>query len=450
MLILRLLILSFGMLCVQPHAWAFRVDRTVYQYPYTDPYLATTTLSMAKGRDALTADDDVSRRSLRITVRTDRDDTHLLEGEGSLRFRFYQQPASAPLIFIIPGFGGSAASGSATYLAEVLVDEGFHVLILPSPFNWNFALAASRSGLPGITGDDSEDLYSAMRLTLEHVRSRYRAQVTQTGLMGLSSGALYAAYISKIDAERKAIGVHTYLLVNPPVDLFDTMKKVDQMSQIGRKWKTREKKRIEAYGIGVAAEVFEGASDRHLFGDAEYFMNWDKRFCLTREQMQYLIGMELQSAIGDVIYVHELVQQDGVLNTPISYWNRTDRFHEAYSHGLMDYVRLFLIPRLEKQTRHTKGGKGVPLAALSLKDIGETLAGNSNLFVMHNLDDFLVSREDLDFLEALMGDRVTLYPHGGHMGNIWYWQNREHILGIFRPLFDPRATRSRGSLVTAH
>ena len=104
---------------------------------------------------------------------------------------FYQQAGSAPLIFIIPGLGSPAAMGSTAYLAEVLVDQGFHVLILPSPFNWNFALAASRSGLPGITQEDSEDLYSAMHLILQDIKFHYGARVGGIGLIGLSDGALY-------------------------------------------------------------------------------------------------------------------------------------------------------------------------------------------------------------------------------------------------------------------
>ena len=165
---LSIFVLSFGILCFQPDVLALRVDRAAYRYPYRNPYLATTTLSVAKGRDVLLADDDVSRRSLDIKILDGRDNTYLLEGKGKLRFR--QQTGSAPLIFIIPGLGSPAASGSAPYLAEVLVDQGFHVLILPSPFNWNFALAASRSGLPGITQEDSEDLYSAMQLILQHIK----------------------------------------------------------------------------------------------------------------------------------------------------------------------------------------------------------------------------------------------------------------------------------------
>jgi hypothetical protein len=105
-------------------------------------------------------------------------------------------------------------------LAEWLADNGFHVLILPSPFNWNFTLAASTSAYPGYTREDARDLYAAMRAVLDHIHTCCHAQIGKIGMLGLSDGALYTGFISKMDAEQRRIGIAAYLLVNPPVDLF--------------------------------------------------------------------------------------------------------------------------------------------------------------------------------------------------------------------------------------
>jgi hypothetical protein len=142
------------------------------------------------------------------------------------------------------------------------------------------------------------------------------------------------------------------------------------MAKLGRRFETQQRKRIEAYGVGVVAQASEMASGAHdPFSDPEYFVGWDKRFCLSDEQMQYLIGSVLQSPIGDVIYVRELVRPEGVLKTPISYANRTERFYEAHSYGIRDYVRLFLIPRLEQRRRSQTINNGAWKIGLSLRDI---------------------------------------------------------------------------------
>lgn len=37
-------------------------------------------------------------------------------------------------------------------------------------------------------------------------------------------------------------------------------------------------------------------------------------------------------------------------------------------------------------------------------------------------------------LKAALGDRMTVYPFGGHLGNLWYQQNRDAILALFNDL----------------
>jgi hypothetical protein len=57
---------------------------------------------------------------------------------------------------------------------------------------------------------------------------------------------------------------------------------------------------------------------------------------------------------------------------------------------------------------------------LSLRDVESTLVENKNMFVMHNRDDFLVSIEDLDYLEGRYCQELWI-------GGAW--------LGGFLPIF---------------
>jgi hypothetical protein len=51
---------------------------------------------------------------------------------------------------------------------------------------------------------------------------------------------------------------------------------------------------------------------------------------------------------------------------------------------------------------------------------------------MHNTDDFFADRDSLEQLKAAMGSQVTLYPYGGHLGNLWYQQNKDAIRKLFK------------------
>jgi hypothetical protein len=421
-----LIYFSFVVLCFQSFVFAQSISEADYPYPYKDPYLATASIFIMQGSEKPPTSKIWDQR---IKILDHRDDIPLLEGKGTLRYRFYQQKGLAPLVFIIPGLSGSAYVGTARYVAEWLADHGFHVLIIPSPLNWNFALAASVSGYPGYTLDDTKDLYSAMRLVLDDVKTSRHAEIGKIGMLGFSDGALYTGYISKMDSEQKRIGIDRYLLINPPLNLLDAARKIDQMAKIGKGYSKDKKFDLEAYAFGEGMEAMKNNID-----DPAYFANWNKRLGLNDQEIEYLIGKNINDSVGDAVYVIDIEKNEKVLKTQVSWKFRSARIKEARSYGLMGYVQKFLIPHLRKT-----GQKGMDIKTLgavdSLRDIGPILQKNQTAFLMHNQDDIFVSKSDVAYLNKLFGDRATIYPYGGHLGNLWYSENKKHILDVFKPLF---------------
>ncbi|MGZ5052560.1 MAG: alpha/beta hydrolase [Methylobacter sp.] len=411
---------------------AHRVSATQYHYPYKDPLLATLTYAIMQGSEKPAS---ATLRDLSVKILDHRDDIPLLEGMGTLRYSFYQQSGSAPLVFVIPGLGGSAYSGAARFLAEWLAGNDFHVIAIPSPFNWNFALSATASGYPGFSVEDTEDIYRVMQSVLHDVKNRYNAQIEKIGVLGFSDGALYTGYLSQLDAEKKQIGIDKFLLINPPVDLFKTARKIDQMARIGKRYTEQQKQNIEAYAVGVQADAV-----KRDINSPDYFADWDQRLKLNKNQRLYLIGKTLHEAIGDAIYVVDLANNAGILTAPIDWNHRDNRLEQARSYGLIRYAENFLIPKLRKT-----GNKQSSFETLnqenSLKAIAPALERNPSVSLMHNLDDVLIPAEDVAFLEKIFGRRAMIYPHGGHLGNLWYPDNKQHILAVFGSLLSNAAYR---------
>jgi hypothetical protein len=383
-------------------------------------------VAILKGRERLAAG---KIHDLRLNIMPDRNDVYLLEGKGDLRFRYYQLDYPAPLVFLIPGFAGSAYAGSACYVAEWLADNGFQVITLPSPFNWNFILAASTHGVPGLR-QDTQDLYRAMQLSLEYVKTAFNAQTEGIGLLGLSEGAVNVADISLAEQAEQRLGIERYLLINPPVDLLATAKRIDQMAALGKTYTAEQRKYLEAYAFGVATDALERDVDK-----ANYFAHWDQRLQVSPRQSRYLVGRALQLSLGDSVYVVELVDQPGVLKTPVTREDRAARMAEAHSYGLVDYFNDFLIPIGDRfqSTNHPLTLHSLNQRA-SLPRIGSQLRKRRDMFLMHNLDDILVTAEDLDYLQTVFGKRATLYPRGGHLGNLWHPQNKHDMLQVFETL----------------
>lgn len=69
--------------------------------------------------------------------------------------------------------------------------------------------------------------------------------------------------------------------------------------------------------------------------------------------------------------------------------------------------------------------------ASSLYALEDYLSATNKIGVMHNADDIILGTGDLGFLKEHFAERLTLYPYGGHLGNLDYRDNGADILEFF-------------------
>ena len=228
------------------------VEAADYPYPYRDPYLATVTTAMLGGDDAR-----VRPRILRVPGLPGRNKLPTLEGRGHVSLALYQHDSPAPLLFILAGLGANPYFGVAPYLADLFHREGFHVVILPSPMSWNFALSASRPSAPGFAPKDAQDLYEVMQKTLPTLRNRHDFSTTAIYFMGISLGALQGAYLRVVDADEKKIGIARYFLVNPPLDLAYAVQKIDEWNRLARKFGREKSRELVSQALAIVDSFYE-------------------------------------------------------------------------------------------------------------------------------------------------------------------------------------------------
>jgi phospholipid-binding lipoprotein MlaA len=60
------------------------------------------------------------------------------------------------------------------------------------------------------------------------------------------------------------------------------------------------------------------------------------------------------------------------------------------------------------------------------------LANSPSAFLFHNADDVTMAPGEIDQLQKIFGSRATIYPHGGHCGNLTYRTNVADLLAVFR------------------
>ena len=403
---------------------AHSMEAADYKYPYRDPYLATATT-------AILSDDGATKRVDSTIVHVPglrgRDNLPTLEGRGDVGLAVYRQSQPAPLLFILAGLGSNPYFGVAPYLASLFYREGFYVVVLPSPLSWNFALSASRSGAPGYAPEDARDLYEIMQKTLTVLRDRHSFKPTSINFMAVSLGALEGAYLSVLDGDEKKIGIDKYLLINPPVDLAYAIKKIDEWNSLGSKFGREKSQQIVSKAVAIVESFSDAGRD-----NPAVFDRLAKKFSeFTTEELQFLIGENLQSQLPELVYVTQVIHDQKVLTAPKDEMRR--RLEEAKALTFSDYDRRIGLPLWQKQVGDSQANLETFGQRGSLARIVDQLRDNPKVHILHNADDFLAERKSIEALKEALGNQVTLYPYGGHLGNLWFPENKEFALRYFRP-----------------
>jgi hypothetical protein len=292
--------------------------------------------------------------------------------------------------------------------------------------SWNFALAASRSGAPGYAPEDARDLYEAMQRLLPMLRAKYRLEITGINFLGASLGALQGAYLSVIDAEERKIGIQKFLLVNPPLDLSFALTKVDEWDAFQNVFGREKSKGIVAKALGIVESFSKEPRD-----DPAVFDKLVKAFSrFTTEELQFLIAEDLQALLPELVYVTQSLREQNVLKAPRDQARK--RLQEAKALTFRDYSEKIAVPLWRLQAAEPQADAESFWKRGSLAPILERLRGYPSVQFMHNADDFIANRKAIEGLKDGLGDQIKLYPHGGHLGNLWYPENKEYVLRFFR------------------
>ncbi|MGH8434749.1 MAG: serine/threonine protein kinase [Pseudomonas sp.] len=407
------------------------IDAASYGYPLSNPFEATIATTPPELRPQLPADADIDQADYEVKLRPERE-FELPDNfwpVTKLRYRLAEQKGPAPLIFLIAGTGAHYSSSLNEYLKKLFYGAGYHVVQLSSPTSYDFMVAASRHATPGVSSEDADDLYRVMQA----VRAQHpKLEITDFYLTGYSLGALDAAFVSHLDETRRSFNFKKVLLLNPPVNLYTSITNLDRLVQ------------TEVKGINDSTTFYElvlGKLTRYFqqkgyidLNDALLFDFQQSKQHLSNEQMAMLIGTSFRFSSADIAFTSDLVNRRGLI-TPPNYpitasTSLTPFLRRALLCDFDCYIGEQLVPMWRART---DGGSLLQfIDQVSLYALEDYLKTSSKIAVMHNADDVILGPGDLGFLRRTLGDRLTVYPHGGHCGNLNYRVNSAAMLEFFR------------------
>nr|MBO2509244.1 serine/threonine protein kinase [Gammaproteobacteria bacterium] len=429
--LLRLAVLFAALVLSATSQALTQPDATSYGYPLANPFEATIATTPPALRPALPDDEDIDQADHSLRLRPEREFS--LQKNfwpvSRLTYRLARQDGPAPLVFLIAGTGAHYASSLNEYLKKLLYGAGFHVVQLSSPTSYDFMAAASRHATPGISSEDADDLYRVMQA----VRARHpHLQVTDYHLAGYSLGALHAAFVSRLDESRRAFNFKRVLMLNPPVNLYTSTSNLDRLVQT-RVSGIDDSTTFYQVVMAKLTRYFREKGYIDLSEALLYDFQQSKEQ-LSDEQMAMLIGSVFRFSAADIVFTSDLLNRRGLItppNYPITESTRLEPFFRRALQCDFDcYIREQLLPMWRVQTNGNSLMQMVD--QVSLYALEDYLRRSGKILVMHNADDIILGPGDLGFLRRALGERLILYPRGGHCGNLNYRVNANDMLEFLR------------------
>ena len=423
------LIWLLATLFVMPVPAAGADDPAGYVYPFTDPFEATVAGTPVELRYSFPSRKPMRQDSFELDVFPGRKVPPLFQSVHTLAFSLAYQESPAPLIFVIAGTGGSYRASTAKYLQRVFYQAGFHVITLSSPSSYEFITAASESQYPGISVEDAGDLYRVMQMCLALVKDR--VSITDVYLTGYSLGGLQAAFVSQRDEQEQAIGFRKVLLLNPPVSLYASAALLDNFvgSEPGMKHAYDYFNRL----FGKFAEYFADNGMIRLDDETFMFKFQESEQSLSHEELKALIGASFRFSSAGLVFTVDALNGTGYVVEPQQKLTLGTPLEQYFKRGLWwrftDYFDYLLLPHWKE--RQPQGSKRQLIEAIGLPALRDYLVTAGKVGVITNADEIILRPEDLDFLTGTFGSRATVFPRGGHLGNVQHRDYVAHMLDFF-------------------
>jgi ABC-type transporter lipoprotein component MlaA len=385
-----------------------------------------------------------------------------------LKFTFWLQPGKANVVYIVPGLGSHRLAETALALAELVYSNGFSAVCVSSPFNFEFMEHASTAAMPAYLPVDGNDLHVALTEIDHRLHALYPNRLGNRALMGYSMGAFESLFVAatgptnqysvrtkgsvlrflqgkqgvkdvRIDPitnQLPLIQFDRVVAINTPVRMTYGISKLDEFYRAPLDWPVAERADdLENTFLKVAALSKLTLTPRSTLP-------------FSAIESKFLIGLTFRLILRDMIYSSQRRNNQGVLQHRIRNFRRDPLYQEILQYSYQDYYEKFAIPYYSARglaSPTQAAPEASPRrAAEALEKTGDLqtydagLRANPNIRVIVNQNDFLLTDEDLAWLHATFGpEQLTVFPIGGHLGNLSNLTVQKSILAALTPMRPP-------------
>ncbi|WP_156962557.1 alpha/beta hydrolase [Salinisphaera hydrothermalis] len=391
-------------------------DHQVKPYPFKNA-LTATVLGTPDGLKAqLPKKANFSIRTLKPLV--DRKTPPTLRYARPLQYLLAAQDHPAPLAFVIAGTGDSALSSKCVLLSRALYQVGYSVACLPSPTSVTFMLGAAKYPVPGRMKTDVADLYRMMQA----VRDDLSGDVDITGysLTGWSLGATQAAFLAKLDQQRGVFGFQHVLLLNPAVNVWDSVDRMDVLLKRNLPGGFDALPNFLAEVLGNIQQS-EGQGQPLRFNEDVLYRAYENG-TFDKKDIGAIVGLAFRLSLANMAFAADVITHSDVIvpeNVKLGPYDSLGvYFRRSFRMSFSDYINQLLVPYWNRDGRHVS--KSELISEADMHTIAPFLASDKHMAVFTNADDPILDADEVGFLRRTFGNRARIRPHGGHLGNLSY------------------------------
>jgi len=406
-----LLVLVFSVFCrpVSPAA-----AKKPYFFPYVNPFEAT--VMEVPPIYVAELPEKVPTKVFTLKVFPERKIPGVFWYEKGLNCSLVYQKHKAPLVFVIAGTGARYNSPKMINLQRALYSGGFHVISITSPTHMHFVVNASGTMVPGNVNEDARDLYRVMELALENLP--VNIEISEFYMTGYSLGGIQAAFVANLDEELKKFNFQKVLLINPPVNLYNSVTILDRLMTEHIPGGTENFNAWFADVMRNLAEIEEEMGYVELTG--QYLYKVYKRFPPDEDVLAALVGLSFRMDSANMIFAADIMNGGGFITPKNAEFTNSTSLTPyamvAYRTSFPDYFHEYFYPIFREREPGLKEQELIE--RMSLRQIDPYLRSSGKISLIHNEDDIIMAPGEIDYLRQVFGDRAMIYPTGGHCGNM--------------------------------
>lgn len=392
-----------------------------YPYPFHNPNMATIFGSSTLMTEGVSKNVPTKEYSITLPWTKPISD-HFWYNKG-FKFSLVPQNKKAPLIFLLAGTGSAHNSIRMENFQRIFYDAGYHVISISSPMNNNFLLNGSSSQMPGIIFNDSQDIYNIMKEIKKKIDSEI--EITDFYIVGYSLGATEAAMLSYIDESEKSFNFKRVFMINPAVDLYNSALKLDKYLDFP------EEKRAAKIGLmieNIIDTVVSNTLPEYSSVDIETIYKIFSKKEMSDKEMKQLIGGAFRISSIDLNYIADVINNRKVYVTePVGKFTPMFEYFKKVNFATFeDYIYRLAFPYYKEKLGDITLEELLSKARLNY--IEDYLKTSSKIAVVTNADELILDEKDFEFLKSTFGDRLIIYPYGGHCGNMFFTPNIKIML----------------------